>query len=195
MTAAPDWPPSPFWDFSLAVYGRSGVEAACLELQRRHDLDVNLLLWCCWLATRGVRLDEAAAAHAGRAALDWQREVVRPLRALRRRQKARLADPDAGSVPDLFPELAGAFRARVLALEIDGEHLEQLLLTHFAAGFSADAAPGVGLAAANLRRFWTFAPADRDALAAILGAVFPDAGSAALADAVSATTAPPDAAG
>ncbi|MGI9492931.1 MAG: TIGR02444 family protein, partial [Geminicoccaceae bacterium] len=49
-----DWPESPFWDYSLSLYGRPGVEQACLELQRRHGLNVNLLLFAFWLADRGV---------------------------------------------------------------------------------------------------------------------------------------------
>ena len=45
--------PEPFWDYSLALYGRPGVEACCLRLQDRLGVDVNLLLLCCWLAARG----------------------------------------------------------------------------------------------------------------------------------------------
>ena len=30
------WPHELFWDYSVALYSRPGVEAACIELQRRH---------------------------------------------------------------------------------------------------------------------------------------------------------------
>ncbi len=35
--------PHPFWNFSLEVYGGEGVARACLELQDRRGVDVNLL--------------------------------------------------------------------------------------------------------------------------------------------------------
>ena len=53
-----------FWAFSLEVYGRPGVAPACLALQDRHGLDVNLLLFCCWAASQGVTLDQRTLAAA-----------------------------------------------------------------------------------------------------------------------------------
>ncbi|MEC9208556.1 MAG: DUF2390 domain-containing protein, partial [Pseudomonadota bacterium] len=41
-----EFPDHPFWDFSLDVYMSKGVGAAFLELQRAHELDVNILLFC-----------------------------------------------------------------------------------------------------------------------------------------------------
>jgi hypothetical protein len=67
-------------------------------------------------------------SRAEAAVASWQAEVVRPLRALRRRLKVRLADPEADSVAALWPELTGDLRARALALELDGERLAQLAL-------------------------------------------------------------------
>lgn len=171
-----DWPANAFWDYSLALYGQPGVEAACLELQRRHGLDVNLVLLCCWAARRGIALDGASLARA-RAAVDgWQAEVVRPLRALRRWLKAKLADPDPGSVVETWPALAGAIRERALALEIDAEHLAQLGLARLTEPLPAGAPPGVRLAAANLARYWSFEAQDRDVLRTLLSAAFPEAG-------------------
>ena len=40
----------PFWDFSLKVYGEAAVEKACLDLQDRYQLNVNLLLYSAWIA-------------------------------------------------------------------------------------------------------------------------------------------------
>ncbi|HEY9550471.1 MAG TPA: TIGR02444 family protein, partial [Kiloniellaceae bacterium] len=48
---------TPFWQFSGAVYARRGVAEACLALQQRHGLDVNLLLFCAWAGSNGRRLD------------------------------------------------------------------------------------------------------------------------------------------
>ena len=33
------------------------MEASCLELQDSHGLDVDVVLWCLHVATRGIRLD------------------------------------------------------------------------------------------------------------------------------------------
>ena len=43
----------PFWEFSLRVYGNGGVPTACLALQERHAIDVNLLLFCAWIGESG----------------------------------------------------------------------------------------------------------------------------------------------
>lgn len=175
MRRRPSWPECAFWDFSLDLYGRPGVEAACLELQRRHGLDVNLLLLCCWLALRGVDLGHDDARRVMQAVEDWQREVVRPLRAVRRRLKIKLAEPERNSVADLLPDLAGRLRTDILGLELDGEHLEQLALERLAAGLPAPATPDVRLAIANLARFWSFEPLDVASLRTLLAAAFPAA--------------------
>jgi uncharacterized protein (TIGR02444 family) len=169
-----DWPANPFWDYALELYRRKGVEPACLELQQRHGLDVNLVLFCCWLASRGIVADEAVLARIAEAARAWQEEFVRPLRAVRSRLKAALAEPEAGSIAARWPDLAAALRQRALALEIDGERLEQLLLAERAADLAEGATPGVALASANLRRYWRFAAPDRKPLATLLQAAFPD---------------------
>jgi uncharacterized protein (TIGR02444 family) len=168
------WPLNPFWDYAVELYPKEGVEAACLELQQRHSVDVNIVLLCCWLGHRGVVADEAVLARIADVAGIWQEEVVRPLRAVRSRLKSALTMPQPGSVAARWPELAGALRQRVLALEIDGERLEQLLLTEFTARLGPAAAPGVALASANLARYWRFGPADRVGLATLLQAAFPD---------------------
>ena len=169
-----DWPANPFWDYALELYRREGVEAACLELQQRHGLDVNVVLLCCWLASRGTLADEAVLGRIAEAAQAWQEEFVRPLRAVRSHLKTALAKPRPGSIAARWPELAAALRRRVLALEIDGERLEQLLLAELASDLAATATPGVALASANLRRYWRFAAPDRRPLTTLLQAAFPE---------------------
>lgn len=167
------WPAHPFWDYSVELYARPGVEAACLELQRRHGLDVNLVLLACWLATRGIPLDQASVARAGRAVESWRREVVDPLRALRNHLKMALGDRDPGSIAEAWPDLVAAVRERALALELDAEHLAQLCLARAVGDPPAGADPGASLAGANLRASWAFGPDDRAALTALLIAAFP----------------------
>jgi uncharacterized protein (TIGR02444 family) len=170
-----DWPANPFWDYALGLYRREGVEAACLELQQRHGLDVNVVLFCCWLARSGTPVDEATLGRIAATTEAWQAEFVRPLRAVRNRLKAALTQPQPGGITARWPDLAAALRQRVLALEIDGERLEHLLLAELAANLAATAVPGVALAGANLRRYWRFAGPDRAPLATLLQAAFPEA--------------------
>lgn len=116
-----DFPSHPFWDFSISLYAKPGVAPACLDLQERHGIDVNALMFCLWLGASGrgpvprSALDAAFDAVAG-----WHEEIVRTLRPLRRRLKP-------GFEP-LDPKLVQALRARIQKVEIDAEHVEQLAL-------------------------------------------------------------------
>ena len=114
-------PHNPFWDFSLRVYGTAGVAPACLELQDRHGLDVNLLLLCCWLGhCQKAAPTRAEVARLADAVAAWHNDVVRPLRQARRRLKA--------PGPAIAPALAEALRQEVKRIELDAEHIEQLAL-------------------------------------------------------------------
>ncbi len=179
---AEPWPRELFWDYSVALYARPGVEAACIELQRRHRIDANLVLLCLWLGERGTALDGEALARLCHAAERWQAEVVRPLRTLRRRLKTRLADGEPNSIAGDWPKLAAGLRERTIALEIEAEHLEQVHLGRIAATLAAGAAPGPALAGANLRHYWRFDRRDHKALRTLLEQAFAQAGAGELED-------------
>jgi uncharacterized protein (TIGR02444 family) len=145
---------SPFWRFSLRLYGRPGVGAACVALQDAHDLDVNLLLFALWLASEGraVSADDLRAAEAATRA--WRLQAVVPLRAVRRFIKEPPPALDAAGV--------AALRERVKAAELESERLQQeaLFALRPLDGWGAAAAPA-DAAAANM-----------DACAATFGAAF-----------------------
>ena len=107
-------------------------------------------------------------------------QLVVGWRAVRRRLKAKLADPEPGSVIELWSGLASAIREQALALEIESEHLSQLGLSRAVEGLPPSAAPGVGLAGANLRACWPFEARDRHALQALLAGAFPEAAAPAV---------------
>lgn len=170
-----EFPPHAFWDFSVALYARPGVATACLDLQERHGIDVNALMFCLWLA-------ESGRGPAPRAALDaafdavgpWHAQVVRALRPLRRLLKPGFAPVDSG--------LVQALRTRIQKVEIDAEHVEQLTLAASAAARAA-ARPGLpaseraahaaGHAAAYFARIaGRCRGADLDALCVIFAAAF-----------------------
>ena len=121
-----DFPDSDFWDFSLAVYGTEGVAPACLELQERYELDVNLLLFAAWVGASGrgrLGADDRAALTGLVAA--WHRDVVRHLRHLRVALR-----PGFDGIPDTQVQ---SLRRRIQKAEIDAEHIEQLVLSDWAA--------------------------------------------------------------
>ena len=116
-----DFPDHPFWDFALDVYRRPGVSDACLQLQERYHLDVNLLLFVCWIGASGRgRLTPRDIGVCAGAVGAWHDAVVRPLRGVRRSLKE-----DLGAAPAGLPQ---ALRREIQAREIDAEHIEQLML-------------------------------------------------------------------
>ena len=114
---APENQPSPFWRFSLAFYARPPVAAACLELQDHAGIDVNLLLYLLFLATRGrqVSRDDVARIDAGIA--PWREQVVLPLRSVRRQLKP--------GIPPCDKTASDLLRSAVKRAELDAERIEQ----------------------------------------------------------------------
>jgi uncharacterized protein (TIGR02444 family) len=121
MSTEANWPDNPFWTFSLRLYARPGVAPACLALQDRHDLDVNVLLYSVWLgAARGVRVSVSDAAGIASCVASWHASVVRPLRAVRVDLKS-----DAHGAPT---PLADSLRNDIKRAELDAERVEQQIL-------------------------------------------------------------------
>ena len=159
---------NPFWRFSISLYGREGVAAACLGLQDRLELDVNLLLFCCWTGSRGRAQGELEIAALIAETRDLREQVVQPLRAARRWLK--------GQVPALGPA-AGRLRADIKASELAAEKIQQDLM--FQAHAVPEGAPSAVAVAGNLRAYLTAlgrAPSVTDIsdLAAVLRGACPE---------------------
>ena len=116
-----------FPSFAEALYARPGVAAACLDLQDRRGCDVNILLFCCWLAASGRPTLTAERLRAILKVSDaWQNEIVRPLRTVRRLLKDK---PWDAALPETVEAATGeAVRRRVADAELAAEHAEQLKL-------------------------------------------------------------------
>ncbi len=171
MAAA--FPDHPFWDFSLAVYGAPGVPAACLDLQDAHQLDVNILLYCLYLGGSGrAALSEDEMATVTGAVAAWHADVVRGLRAVRQLLK--------GGLPPAPETLSEPLRAEVQRLEIDFEHVEQLMLAASLSDSSEkldEPEARIRAALANVGRYFEAiaarqTAADRRALAVLIRAAF-----------------------
>jgi uncharacterized protein (TIGR02444 family) len=105
------------WRFSLATYAMPGVATECLALQDSLGIDVNILLFCAWLAAvRRIALTDVELKAACHIVEPWHDKAVRPLRGVRRAMKAFV-----GVDVEML-------RTRVKALELEAERLELAIL-------------------------------------------------------------------
>lgn len=108
------------WDFALKLYAAPGVGDACLLLQDESGVDVPVLLFCAWLSKNDVALTEAEIARIDGLAKEWHEEVVKPLRAVRRRLKT-------GPSPAPTKETE-TLRNSVKGVELSSEKIELAML-------------------------------------------------------------------
>jgi uncharacterized protein (TIGR02444 family) len=154
---------SSFWRFSLRFYGLPEVAHACLALQDEAGVDVNLLLYLLFLAESRRTLSRDEIASLDHAIAPWRDEVVKPLRALRRRLKSGVAD---------IPHDTGeTFRNLVKRIELEAERIEQQRLEQF--GLQATEAPSREAAArANMGAYGAYLGGLPEKPAAIVLAAF-----------------------
>jgi len=135
-----------FWAYSLHVYARPGVSAACLRLQDELGLDVNLLLFALYAGRTGHAIDVADWWRLDALVAPLREQVVQPLRRARRWLKNQAPvslEPAQGGVSELRPALA--------ELELQAERHAQALLEQ--ALPSCVAMDIVATPAANLGRY------------------------------------------
>lgn len=105
------------WNFSLGVYSAPGVAEECIGLQDRFGIDVNLLLFCAWIAwSRKIKLTSEDIEALEAVVKPWHEATVKPLRAVRR----YLKDISDGDI--------AALRKQVKAAELEAERMEQAML-------------------------------------------------------------------
>ncbi len=106
VTLDDDFHTSPLWTFSLQHYAKAGVKDACLVLQDRSGLDVNVALACLWHERRGgTPLSEEDIKGLLEAAVPAQQRV-QAIRSLRR---------DAGHAAETKALYRALKRAELLA--------------------------------------------------------------------------------
>jgi uncharacterized protein (TIGR02444 family) len=108
---------SPFWRFSLRFYRQPGVADACIALQEQSGVDVNLLLFLLWHATRKRALSAAEVEELERRIAPWRDATVIALRTVRRALKSPPALVGAAT--------AELFRTKIKAVELEAERLQQ----------------------------------------------------------------------
>lgn len=133
-----------FWEFSLRIYHRDDVAPACLALQERHGIDVNVLLFALWLGECGKAVSAEELQDCAREADRWHVDVVRPLRRLRTELKTTTYAGHDTRVQ--------AYRERLKRLEIEAEHLEQRMLYEAGETVLKGAEAAVGDAAGDVSK-------------------------------------------
>ncbi len=83
-----------FWDFSVRTYRTLGVSDACLSLQNDYGVDVNMLLFCCWVGAAVGPFDGELFKRAREYSARWAENVVIPLREARTWMKLTGCDSD-----------------------------------------------------------------------------------------------------
>lgn len=122
MDKKSSWPQESLWDYSLTYYARDSVPQFLLALQDQFDLDVNIILFAIWAgAESGLLLNEEHFSKLDSAACEWRENVVKPLRAVRRASK---------HFKTIEIAKAGDIRPRIKAVELDAEHVGQIMLTN-----------------------------------------------------------------
>lgn len=157
------WPQSRLWPAAVELYGRPGVAEACLELQDRHGIDVNLVLLALWLAGEGAALDRTRVTVLEREVAGFREQAVVRLRDARRALKRQIAS--ASGPAGRHPDLARALRGRLQDLEIDLERLNMITLEQLTADLPRDLEPCRDLARINLESIHSAA---REATPALL---------------------------
>jgi uncharacterized protein (TIGR02444 family) len=114
---------SPFWHFSQSIYAAAGVEEECLQFQDKFGVDVNLLLFSAFVgAVHGALLPTEELSNASATIAQWQENVVRSLRTIRRALKqAELPHPAVALAVD-------GLRESVKSVELEAERIEQIAL-------------------------------------------------------------------
>ena len=164
---------SPFWTFSLGIYRLPGIPAACLTLQDRHGVDVNVMLYALWLSGQGRALATADITEIITAMAPWKTNVVVALRGVRR--VLRDHREATGIAASAFAEEAvQKLRDRIKSVELEAERLQQEALCALKPpqAWGQPAAPAAA-AAQNI-----------DAYAQALGAEFDPAARQAMLDGV-----------
>lgn len=114
------FPDSQFWNYSTQIYQLAEVESSCLHLQNCFEADVNILLYCCWLAEQGIELDAQDIQRLIAATQPWQTSMIKPLREARKMMKQHII-----AMPS---EMLEQTIANISEMELNAEHMAQLSL-------------------------------------------------------------------
>ncbi|WED42547.1 TIGR02444 family protein [Legionella cardiaca] len=114
---------NPLWQFSLTVYQHQEIKEQCLSLQNTTGVNVNLLLFCCWLSYGVELISHFEFIKACDTIKDWNSQVTKTLR--QARQSAKQWQESSSWVKNFYQQ--------ILTQEINSEAYQQYrLYSYFA---------------------------------------------------------------
>lgn len=114
-----DFPKSEFWNYSSQIWTLPDVEAVCLDLQNDYNLNVNILLFCCWVGDRNFKLNDDDLQTLLDVIQPWQ-TIIEPLRDSRKMMQQNLI-----AMPS---SLRNQTITNISEMEINAEHMAQMAL-------------------------------------------------------------------
>ena len=106
----------PLWDYTVAIYRRSGIAAACLELQHSAHIDVPLFFCAGYASLTGRRFDKTALVWLCDICTPWQKDIVQPLRLIRTQLKQ--------GHDVISRTTTEAFRTEIKSMELGAERIQ-----------------------------------------------------------------------
>ncbi|VAW58316.1 hypothetical protein MNBD_GAMMA08-2651 [hydrothermal vent metagenome] len=114
-----DFPKSEFWNYSTQIWTLPNVESLCLELQNDHDINVNLMLYCCWVGDKNLNLNDDDLQILLDTIQPWQ-TMIKPLRDSRKLMQQHLIAMPANMIDQTLENIS--------EMELNAEHMAQLAL-------------------------------------------------------------------
>lgn len=113
------FPKSEFWNYSSQVWLLPNIEKNCLALQNDHEVNINILLYCCWVGDKNLIINDDNLQALLNAVQPWQ-EIVEPLRESRKMMQQNLIAIPANTLSQTIDNIN--------EMEINTEHMTQLAL-------------------------------------------------------------------
>ena len=114
-----DFPNSEFWDYSTHIWTLPDVEKACLDLQNNHDINVNILMYCCWVADKNLTLNDDDIQALVDTIQPWH-IIIKPLRESRKMMQQQLIAMPKDVQNQTLNDMQD--------MELNAEHMSQLAL-------------------------------------------------------------------
>ena len=111
-----------FWNFSIKVY--EPLVTTFLYLQNHWELDVNLLLLCCWLGKKKCVLTDNEFLVLIKKVAPFRNQLINPLREARKFAKKIEGISNSEDLKN-----------KILVVELEAERMEQMILLETLSAF------------------------------------------------------------
>ena len=114
-----NFPNSELWNYSTQLWTLPSVETICLDLQNNFEVNINILLYCCWVGDKKLCLNEDDVQSLLDSIHPWQ-TIIKPLRDSRKMMQQHLIAMPANMVDQTVSNMS--------EMELNAEHMSQLAI-------------------------------------------------------------------